>query len=81
MNPSVGRIVHYFAPRYSVDAPAHLGGQPTGSRVLPAIITYVHNEELVDLVIFGSFENGEEKTSVRINDQALPGTWFWPPRV
>lgn len=79
MNPTVGRIVHYFAPRYSI-AP-HLGsGVPDEVELLPAIIEKVHSESLVNLRILGGPEFGEKKTSVRFGD-GEPNTWVWPPRA
>ena len=46
--PSVGRIVHFFPAREDADTVMWSGGAP-----LAAIVTFVHNERLVNLTIFG----------------------------
>lgn len=89
MTPSIGRIVHYFVARYSALPPDPIlsfikeEGEPyTVPTIVPAIITHVHTEELVNLRILGGPEFGEERTSVPLGgvpDQV--NTWIWPPRV
>lgn len=74
MNPSVGRIVHFFVRDYSFGADGAL-------RPYPAIITKVHNEQLVDLVVFGGEFNGQEQTSVPLGDGDAVRSWIWPPRA
>ena len=72
MKPSVGRIVHY-----------HPG--PTGSEPEAAIVTRVHNDTCVNLVVFGepTKEGGPDGiarlTSVVFGEGE--GCWSWPPRV
>jgi len=60
--PSVGRIVNYC---------------PAVNRIpVPAIITFVHNETLVDLHIFGNGEYAPFRTSVVQGHGAY--MWDWP---
>lgn len=86
MNPSIGRIVHYIALRYHAVAVDPIASfikaeeGVTSSEVVPAIITKVHTNDLVNLRILGGPDFGEEKTSVRLGD-GEPNTWIWPPRV
>lgn len=68
MNPSVGRIVHYY--------------RPTLDRTLPppraAIITQVE-EHSVMLELFGP---GDDRfASAFYAEQPTPGCWSWPPRA
>lgn len=70
MEPTIGRIVHYFSTQYSIDKET--------VEIIPAIITKVHNSGLVNLRLLGS--DLDYKTSVRFGD-GEPGTWVWPPRV
>lgn len=70
MEPTVGRIVHYFFKAYSID------GEVT--EMLPAIITKVHSSTLVNLGVFA--DDYIHVTSVPFGD-GEPRTWVWPPRV
>jgi hypothetical protein len=74
VNPSIGRIVHFFIREFSVENPKCV------LRPYPAIITKVHSSTLVDLVVFGGEFNGQEQTSVLFGNGELR-TWAWPPRV
>ena len=70
LRPSVGRIVHY-----------NDGVPPAGeaSRWLAAIITYVHNETMINATVFD--ENGivSARTSISLGEGE--NQWRWPPRV
>jgi hypothetical protein len=66
--PTVGRIVHY---------------ENGGSKALPAMVTVVHTETVVDLVVF--MQTG---ISFRLQVPLIgtvggsdPGIWVWPPRA
>lgn len=72
MKPTVGRIVHYYPPE-----------DPLG-RAKPAIITEVHNNNRVDLEVFGLATAKLRTTVPMLPDDALgvpmSGHWNWPPR-
>jgi hypothetical protein len=65
MKPSIGRIVHF-------------NGGPNAP-VVAAIITAVHNDELVNLTIFSSVGATGGVENVKLGEGV--GTWNWPPRV
>ena len=75
MNPSVGRIVHYFTPRYSV-----IESEALEPELVPAIITKVHTPTCVNLAILGHPGFGDDIRSSDLGE-GEPGTWCWPPRV
>lgn len=66
--PSVGRIVHFAPP-----------GSMTGSA---AIITAVHDEVTVDLVVFQPGLPGVPGMNVMKGDRHAveQRRWYWPPR-
>ena len=71
---SVGRVVIYRPP--TADGKG-------GPSEYPAIVTFVHSPDLVNLVFFGGVNPAEARTSVihRVEDVvALPG-WRWPTRT
>lgn len=72
--PSIGRIVHYRL-RAADD-------ETVGAAVVPAIITCVHSERVVDLTIFLPDAPPRPRISVELDDDGQPGIgrWFWPPR-
>ncbi len=65
--PSIGRIVHYFGE----------------TRTHPAIITKVHGEDTVDLVIF-DWGPGRVDHPTVLQCSVIRGSaiyhWQWPPR-
>lgn len=63
MSPTVGRVVHYHKPGHD---------QP-----YCALIVYVHNETLVNLVVFDQFGNAEGHTSVYRGQNNYQ--WDWMP--
>lgn len=73
---TIGRIVHYRGSEYGYSCKA-------------AIVDHVHENEMVNLVIFPSFEPGvERRTSVYFEDNAPRDdagnvgspSWHWPER-
>ncbi len=68
MQPSVGRIVHYSP---GIGDPQ---GQPDP---IPAIMTRVWSEKVVNLTVFFCALEPKPKTSV-IEGEG-PGQWRWPP--
>ena len=76
MNPSVGRIVHYQRKNL-----AFSDGVDGSIVPVAAIITQVHNNELVNLTLFPGSGGVEYLTSVRVGDEGEANTWIWPPRV
>lgn len=69
---TIGRIVHY---------------RDEGGAVVPAIVTAVHSDDLVNLTVFND-GNGltRGETSVEKQDETDGASienrrWFWPPRV
>ena len=70
--PTIGRIVHYTIAEN--EEPVN------GSCTFPAIITFVHSEDLVNLQVFYDAYPNENhwKTSVNRNN-APNSSWDWPP--
>jgi len=76
MAPTVGRIVHFYDPKYIQGPHA-------------AIVTYVHDEHLVNLAVFTASGNTEHRSSVPLIEEPNPdhhaGTigffCMWPPRA
>lgn len=75
MEPSIGRIVHYFPERFGL-----LVDNETPVEPQAAIITRVlgGEEKVVFLHAFGVEQ--DSKHVARFGD-GEPGTWVWPPRV
>lgn len=81
MTPSIGRIV-------LVPAQPHTNN---GAQVVPAVITRVWNDDLINVRVLGENTNTEWRTSVKRVDElppvqpgldiAPPLVWAWPPRV
>jgi hypothetical protein len=75
MKPTVGRTVHY-----------HFGASRGLTRVVcprAAVITYVFNDNMVNLYVFG--QDGQDElhghhTSVEFSETPKSGCWNWPPR-
>lgn len=67
MKPSVGRIVHYVA----------------NGRNYAAIISTVHADTCVNLVVFEYYSNVPSIviTSVFYDESCSKNTWHWPSRV
>lgn len=61
--PSVGRIVHF---------------NNNGTKEA-ALIVFVHNDELVNLVTWNAGGTQTTRTSMRLGGE--PGQWSWPERV
>ncbi len=57
IQPTVGRVVHYY-------------NRPGMPGPLPAIVTYVHSDQLVNLCVMGTAGDTFGRTSVRL---AQPG--------
>lgn len=72
MEPTVGRIVHFYEETYSITEGTHM-------QVSPAIILKVHDSQVVDLLVHGPIQD-ERLTGVRFGD-GENRTWVWPPRV
>lgn len=85
MKPSIGRIVHFVQKK-----PEGYGG---GNIHLPAIITSVHGESCVNLLVFTDGSNSEADgtnfrrtkwvTSASLDESEAPQphTWHWPEKV
>jgi hypothetical protein len=61
---SVGRTVHYTTD----------SGRPR-----PAVITEVHDDDFVDLVIFNSL-GAVPVEDIEFSEEPTSGCWSWPPR-
>ena len=70
--PTIGRMVHYQA-HGSPD-----GTHPSVPRA--AIVTAVHDDEMVDLCVLNPTGLYFNQRCVR-SEEAKGGTWRWPPRV
>ena len=57
IKPTVGRVVHFFD---------HPNGDMFAELELAAIVTYVHSDTMVNLVVFGPRGEAVGKTSVRL---------------
>ncbi|HXD98232.1 MAG TPA: hypothetical protein VN646_16910 [Candidatus Acidoferrum sp.] len=73
MQPTIGRSVHFRAPTEQ------------GGETYAAIITVVHEADLVSLVTFGPrsvyfHERVARVEAEKAADSALP-CWFWPPLI
>ena len=89
---SIGRIVHYyegdFDSPYSGMQNEHWRGT-NGTRFHPAIITRVHTDECVNLIVFLDGTGQAVKTSMcRLPDEVFAegmhctnSGWRWPERV
>lgn len=66
IQPTIGRVVWYRPPQ---DAPLYDRSQPWA-----AIVTYVHSDRMVNLVVFDQNGMGKSKTSVTLvqNGDAPP---------
>lgn len=85
MKPSIGRIVHFIQQK--------IPSQGSGNIHLPAIITYVHSETLVNLQVITDGANSEVfpfpnplsikwQPFVELDQTASNvGTWHWPEIV
>lgn len=63
--PSVGRIVRYRTDPDGVER--------------AALITEVHDEDLVNLVVFNSL-GAFPVLDAEFSEEQAPGSWGWPPR-
>jgi len=59
--------------------------QPSDRLVVPAIVTKVHSDTLVDLTAFPPASVGDTVTrhvaSAALGDAETERSWFWPERV
>jgi hypothetical protein len=74
-SPTIGRIVRYVLPH----------GHNRAGQVVPAIITRVWDEQLVQLTPFVDVANDQPIeagacSSVPYDEAAKPRTWHWPSR-
>jgi hypothetical protein len=84
MEPTVGRIVHYFPLHHEQDELHEIVGNP-----LAAIIVTVWSGECVNLTVFDGNGNTHSRTSVAFMDQAgiaerdpdAGGFATWPERA
>ena len=90
--PSIGRIVHYYqgdweAPQSMSEKSAWRG--TNGTRVHPAMITHVHTDSCVNLMVFWDGGKPDARTSMTVlpDEVFVPGMhctnsgWRWPERV
>lgn len=93
---SVGRIVHYYEGDFEAPEIFHKGeGQAkewhgtNGTRVHPAIITHVHTDTCVNLIVFLDGTGQSVRTSMTVlpDEVFVQGMhctnsgWRWPERV
>jgi hypothetical protein len=92
--PTIGRIVHYYqgdfeAPSNYSDAQRHAWTGTNGTRVHPAMITHVHTDSCVNLMVFWDAGTPAARTSMTVlPDEVFAegmhctnSGWRWPPRV
>lgn len=81
MKPTIGRIVHFHPADF--DTEARNDHEGTGPVVVPAIITRVWTDDLVNLTVFP--DNGPPivRSSVHrlASTRTNPYGWEWPPRA
>lgn len=91
---TVGRIVHYYQGDYEAGQAYHGADMSTwsgtnGTRIHPAIITHVHTDDCVNLIVFLDATGQQVKTSMtRLPDEVFAegmhctnSGWRWPERV
>jgi hypothetical protein len=84
--PSVGRIVHYYAPAACVPE-GKLDGPYAGiiTGVVPCVPAGedgVHEDEgFASLMTFGPSGSTYPHSFVPFSEEPKPGHWTWPPRV
>jgi hypothetical protein len=92
---SIGRIVHYYQGDYDPDN--YISAQDSkrewrgtnGTRWHPAIITHVHTDDCVNLIVFFDGKGQQVMTSMtRLPDEVFAegmhctnSGWRWPPGV
>lgn len=86
---SIGRIVHYYQGDYECTPPNQLGRGTNGTRWHPAMITHVHSDACVNLMVFWDAGTPTAKTSMTELPDAVfvegmhctNSGWRWPERV
>lgn len=87
--PSVGRIVHYYQGDYECTPPTPQGHGQNFTRIHPAIITHVHSDTCVNLMVLWDAGTPSAKTSMcelpaELFVEGMHCTnsgYFWPPHV
>ena len=82
MKPTIGRIVIFVPP----NEPGGTIGEARRYGDRPAIVTAVHSDTCVNLVVFAAPDTdniAEEFPSVELDDSNDPGafSWHWPARA
>jgi len=74
IKPSIGRIVWYWPLPGDIE-------QISPEQPVPAIVTYVYHDSLVNLAVFSSYGVAHPKTSVHLaqDDVPVPGQAEWMP--
>jgi hypothetical protein len=70
-NATTGRIVQYVPP--STDHPT----ANNGATVVPAIVTRVWTNNVLNLTVFADVRDAVPVTSVSHSVKGEPGTWHW----
>lgn len=86
---SIGRIVHYYQGDYECQPPNAQGRGTNGTRLHPAMITHVHTDQCVNLMVFWDGGGPTAKTSMtELPDEVFAegmhctnSGWRWPERV
>ena len=73
MKPTVGRIVHFYAPSGCV-GPESLSGP------YAALVTGVNDDASINLTTFGPTGSIYPQLRIEHADTPTPGCWNWPPR-
>ena len=75
MEPSVGRIVHYYTSQ------THQHFNAVGPGPYPAIITRVWSPTCVNLKVLPDCGAPFDATSISLKVEGFTTYWEWPPRV
>jgi len=86
---SIGRIVHYYQGDWECTPQTPDGYGTNGTRIHPAMITHVHTDSCVNLIVFLDGSGGVVKTSMcELPDEVFKdgmhctnSGWRWPPHV
>ena len=75
MEPTVGRIVHYYTS---------MGSQwsnGVGNGPYPAVVTRVWTPTCINLKVLPDCNEPFDATSIGLKNDSLTTYWEWPPRV
>jgi hypothetical protein len=77
MKPTVGRIVHYFIEDANRQTPG------MGQGPYAAIITRVHSDVVVDLMVLQPADVRHAGSVIKLEEASEDSVnyWTWPPRI